>query len=322
MKRSVLSFVVISAMLLVSISGCAPTSTPVPPTATAVPPTAIPAAFPLSITDSLGRKVTVDQVPQRVVSLAPSLTEMLFAVGAGDQVVGVTSYCNYPPEAATREQVGGFSGDSISVERIVALKPGLVLANGAIHQPIIEALETVNVAVVSIDPANLSEVYEDLDLVGRLTGHREEAAQVVEKMRARIADVVARVETIPQAQRLTVFWEMWDEPLMTAGPGTFPGQLIDLAGGINIFAELSDDWPTVSAEQVLARNPDVIMGSDNHGDKLSAEIVAQRPGWSQVAAVRDGRVYLLDGDIVSRPGPRLAEAALALAQALYPDLFK
>ena len=329
MNRSAFSFIIISAMLLAGIFGCAPTPAPVQPTATAVPPTvtavlptATPAPFPLSVTDSLGRKVGVDQVPERIVSLAPSVTEILFAVGAGDQVVGVTEYCNYPTGAATRQKVGGFTGESMSVERIVALRPDLVLAAGTIHETVVEVLENVDIAVVSIDPANLNEVYESIELIGRLTGHEEGAAQAVAEMKGRITDVLVRVETIPKAGRLTVFWEVWDEPLMTAGPGTFPGQMIELAGGINIFDDLSGDWPTVSAEEVLKRNPAVIMAPDKHENKLTLDILAERPGWGQVAAVRDRRVYLIDGDIVARPGPRLAEAAVAMAQVLYPDLLK
>ena len=322
MKRNVLALLLISATTVVSITACTLTRTPVLPIATPIPPTAMPAPFPLTVTDSLGRKVAVDQLPERVVSLAPSLTEILFAVGAGDQVVGVTEYCNYPPEAATRQKIGGFTGESMSVERIVALRPDLVLAAGAIHETVVGALENVNIPVISIDPANLNGVYESMELLGRLTGHEEGAAQAVAEMKGSIADVVAKVETIPEAERVTVFWEVWDEPLMTAGPGTFPGQMIDLAGGINIFADVSDDWPTVSSEEVLKRNPAVIMGPDSHKDKLTPEVVAQRPGWGHIAAVRDERVHLIDGDIVSRPGPRLAEAAVALAQALYPGLLK
>jgi len=338
MKRGLLALALSLALVLVGAAACTPqptptaiaaaptsaplTPTPVPPTATPVPATATPAAFPLTITDSLDRQITLKELPQRVVSLAPSLTEILFAVGAGDQVVGVTEYCNYPAEAESREQVGAFSAKTISVEKIVALKPGLVLASGPIHEPVIEALENVGVVVVSVDPATLDEVYEDIELVGRMTGHPEAAAQTVAEMKSRIGEVVAVVETIPRAERVTVFWQIWDEPLMTAGPDTFPGQMIALAGGINIFAELSEDWPTVSVEEVLKRNPAVIVGPDTHGDKLTPEVVGGRPGWDQIDAVRNKRIHLIDGDIVSRPGPRLADALIAVAQALYPDRFK
>jgi len=281
-----------------------------------------PGPFPLTLTDDLGHEVTLSAMPQRVVSLAPSNTEILFAVGAGDQVVGVTQYCNYPSEAQNREQIGGFSAKTISIEKIVALEPDLVLAAGEIHQPVIEALEKLNIPVYSLDPNTLDEVYTEIELVGRMTGHEEQAAQTVEEMKSRVAAVTERVTTIPQEDRLTVYWEVFDEPRMTTGPSTFTGQLIELAGGVNIFADVSEDYPQISDEVVIERNPAVIMGPDTMGDKLTIETVAQRPGWDQVAAVQNGRIYLFDGDMVSHSGPRLAQVLEVMAEALYPDLFE
>lgn len=308
----------------------APTTTPVPPTATSLHPTATSApstatsvaSIPINITDDLGRPVTLSTLPQRIVSLAPSNTEILFAIGAGDQVVGVTEYCNYPPEAQAREKIGGFSANTISVEKIIALEPGLVLAVGKLQQPVIEALEQANVPVVAIDPNTLDQVYTRIELVGRLTGHEAQAAQVVAEMKDRVAAVSERIVTIPPQDRLAVYWEVFDEPRMTAGPSTFIGQLIELSGGINIFADVSEEYPQISDEEIIARNPAVIMGADTMGEKLTTELVAQRPGWSQIDAVKNGRIYLFDGDMVSRSGPRLAQVLEAMAQALYPDLFK
>jgi len=299
-----------------------PTATPIPPTPTPPPPTSTPAAFPITVTDGLGREVTVPAPPQRIISLAPSNTEILFAIGAGDQVVGVTEFCNYPPEAQTREKIGGFSAKTISVEKIVALEPDLVFSVGEIQQPVIEALEQVGIPVVALAARTFDEVYADIQLAGRLTGHPEEAAQVVAQMKQRVAAVQEKVAAIPPEERLTVFWEVWDEPLITAGPGTFIGQMIEMAGGVNIFADVTEDWPQVSVEEVVKRNPAVILGPDTHADKLTPEQIAQRPGWDQIEAVRNGRIHLINGDITSRPGPRLADALEAIAQALYPDLFK
>jgi iron complex transport system substrate-binding protein len=141
-------------------------------------------------------------------------------------------------------------------------------------------------------------------------------------MKTRIAAVVDKVAGILENERLTVFWETFDEPLMTAGPSTFTGQMIELAGGANAFADLTEDYPQISAEEVIARNPAVILGSDSHGDKLTPEQVAARPGWDQIDAVQNGRIHLIDGNIVSRAGPRLADAVEAIAQALYPELFQ
>lgn len=320
MKYRILLLCLLAPLLIVAVVACAPT--PVPPTPTSISPTATPGPYPLTLTDDQGREVTLSARPQRVVSLAPSNTEILFAVGAGDQVVGVTQYCNYPSEAQDREQIGGFSAKTISVEKIVALEPDLVLAAGEIHQPVIEALEELNVPVYSLDPNTLDEVYTGIELVGRLTGHGEETAQTVEEMQSRVTAVTEQVATIPQEDRLTVYWEVFDEPRMTTGPATFTGQLIELAGGVNIFADVTEEYPQISDEVVIGRNPEVIMGADTMGEKLTIAKVAQRPGWDQVGAVQNERIYLFDGDMVSRAGPRLAQVLEVMAEALYPDLFE
>jgi len=280
------------------------------------------AGFPLAVTDGLGREVTIAAAPDRIVSLAPSNTEILFAVGAGAEVVGVTKYCNYPAEAERREQIGGFSAKTISVEKIVALKPDLVVAGDESHQPVIDALVDLNIPVIALKAAIFEDVYRNIELVGQLTGHDAQAREVVAGMRQRVDAVVAKVAAIPQVERPRVFWEVFDEPLMTAGPSTFVGQMIDLAGGVNIFADLTEEYPEISAEEVVRRNPAVIMGPDSHGDKLTPALIAQRPGWQEIAAAETGRIVLIDGDIASRPGPRLPEALKAIAAGLHPEVFK
>jgi iron complex transport system substrate-binding protein len=317
------------AVLLIGVAACvpaqapaAPITTPLPSPATPVSPSVTPGPFPLTLTDDLGREISLSTLPQRVVSLAPSNTEILFAVGAGDQVVGVTQYCNYPPETQDKEQIGGFSANTINVEKIVALEPDLVLAAGEIHEPVIEALEHLNIPVYALDPNTLDEVYTSIELVGHLTGHQGEANRVVADMKDRVASVTERIATIPEEERLSVYWEVFDEPRMTTGPSTFTGQLIELAGGVNIFAEVSEAYPQISDEEVIGRNPAVIMGPETMGEKLTIETVAQRPGWDQIDAVQNARIYLFDGDMVTRSGPRLAQVLEVMAQALYPDLFE
>jgi iron complex transport system substrate-binding protein len=322
-----LRFITVLLIVAVCLAGCgvaapaSPTAEPPQPTATLVPPTPTPALFPLSLTDGLGREVTLPDFPQRIVSLAPSNTEILFAIGAGGAVVGVTEYCDYPSAAQQVEKIGGFSAKTISVEKIVSLEPDLVLAYGSRQQTVIEALERVNVPVYALAPNSFDDVYANIQTVGRMAGHEAEADQIVTEMQARIDTVVGQVAAIPQEERLSIFWEIFDEPLMTAGPATFAGQMIELAGGVNIFAGVAEDYPQISAEEIIARNPAAILGSDTHGDKLTPEQVAARPGWDRIDAVKNGRVHLIDGNIVSRAGPRLAEAVEAIARALYPEMF-
>jgi iron complex transport system substrate-binding protein len=278
-------------------------------------------AFPITVTDTLGRRETIRRPPQRIVSLAPSHTEQLFAIGAGDKVVGVTIYDNYPPQVQHLERVGGYVAKSISMEKIISLRPDLVLSRGEIQQGVIEALEQVGVPVVAIEPGNFDEVYAALELLGRLTDCESQAAQVVAAMQRRVTRIRDRVAGIPPAQRVTVFYKAYDEPLITAGPSTFIGHMIAMAGGINIFADRRESYPQVSAEEVLRRNPSVILGPASRSLRLSPERIGQHPGWRYLTAVKNHRMHLLDDDLVSRPGPRLAEALEAVAKALYPDLF-
>jgi iron complex transport system substrate-binding protein len=284
-------------------------------------PSALASVFPITVTDVLGRRVTIKTLPRRIVSLAPSNTEQLFAIGAGDKVVGVTIFDNYPPQVRTLARVGGYVAQSISVEKILSLKPDLVLSRGGIQRSVIEALERLGVADVAIEPKNFDQVYAALLLVGRLTNRTQQAARVVAAMQQRVARVQERVAAIPLEQRVTVFYKVYDQPLITVGPSTFIGQIIEMAGGINIFADLSEDYPQVSAEEVLRRNPAVVLGPASHGMNRPLASVMQRPGWRHLAAVKNHRIHLLDDDLISRPGPRLAEALEAVARALYPDLF-
>jgi iron complex transport system substrate-binding protein len=320
MKYWRLVTIVLPVLLMTLIAGCgaAPAATPLPADTT----TAGAVAFPMTVTDAAGHSVTLKAQPSRIVSLSPSFTEMLFAIGAGDQVVGVTTFCNYPPEAEKREKIGGYAADTISVEKIVALKPDLVAAESDVHADVIAALEPLGVTVVAMKPTTMEDVYAGLDLLGRLTGHPQMAAETVADMQTRIKAVADKVSGVAVDKRPTVFWEVWDEPLMTAGPATFTGQLIRLAGGVSIFADVTKDYPQVSNEEIVKRHPAVIMGPDTHGDKLTVEQIAKRPGWERLAAVTGGRVYLINGDTSSRPGPRLALAVEDMARALYPGLFK
>ena len=298
------------------------TNTPAPTPTVVVPPTVPAATLPITVTDALGRQVSLKAVPTRIVSLAPSVTEILFAVGAGSRVVGVTKYCTYPPEVEALPKIGGFSPDSISVEAIVNLTPDLVVAGTVAQAPVVEALTRAGIAAVVLDPKSFADVYAGIAQVGQLTGTTAQANAVVAAMRARIDAVTAKVAAdVPAAERPTVFYEVFDQPLMTAGPNTFVGQMLTFVGATSIFTDTGKDYPMVSAEAILTGNPDVILGPDSHGEQLSPAQIAQRPGWGELKAVKTGRIYLLSGDMVSRPGPRLAEALEALAKTLYPKLF-
>ena len=278
-------------------------------------------AEPLTLTDDLGREVTLPGQVERVVSLAPSVSESLYAIGAGGLVVGRTSYDNYPPEVLDVPEVGGFSADSVNVETVVSLEPDLVLGGSDLQEPLAEAFEAADLPFYIFNPASLNEVYAMLTTLGQITGHADDAQAVIDDMQARMAAVRETIADVPEGERPTVFFEVWDEPLMTAGPNTFTGEMIVLAGGVDIFADVSEPYAQVSAETVIERQPDVIMGPDTHGDALTVESLSQRPGWDTIPAVQNGAVYLLEGDVVSRSGPRIADAIELMAANLYPDRF-
>jgi iron complex transport system substrate-binding protein len=319
-KEKEIAVKLIILLSLLWLAACASTfPTPATPTVSLAAPSPS-ETWPLTVTDDLDRQVTVKARPERIVSLLPSNTEILFAVGAGPQVVGVTSYCNYPPEATSRPQIGGITNQAISVETIVSLEPDLVLASGSQNE-LIPILAETGLAVIALEPATFEDIQANIDLVGQVTGHADQANGIVGDMRRRAEAVQAKIATIPENERPTVFYEVWDEPLMTAGPRTYIGQMIELAGGRNIFAGVDQDWPQVSAELIVSRNPAVILGPESHAEALAAEQIIARPSWSSIAAVQNNRIYLLDSDMVSRPGPRLINILEEIARDLYPDLF-
>ncbi len=285
---------------------------------------AIPEAsrFPVTIVDSGGNAVRIATAPRIIVSLSPSLTEILFAVNAGSAVKGVTTYCNYPEDAVKIEKVGGFSAKTISVEKIVSLEPDLVFADLSRHGPIIEALEGYGIAVISTDATSIEDIYDVIEMVGTASGNREKALTLIGSMKSRVARVAEITAGIAMERRPRVFWEVFDDPLMTAGPTTFIGRLIELAGGVNIFSDVTESWPRISHEELLERDPEVLMSSDSHGEKFTVERIKTRTGWEELSAVKSGRIYLFDGDIVSRPGPRIVDAIEMISAALHPDLYQ
>jgi iron complex transport system substrate-binding protein len=269
----------------------------------------------------MGRDVTLPAEVERVISLAPSVTESLYAIGAGGQVVGRTEFDNYPPEVEALPVVGGFSTDQVNVETVVSLEPDVVLGGSDLQQPLEEAFDAAGVPFYIFNPETLDDVYGMLERLGQITGHEDGAQAAIDDMQARIAAVQAAIADVPEDERPLVFYEVWDDPLLTAGPSTYIGEMLVLAGGVDIFADVQEPYAQVSAETVIERQPEVILGPDTHGEALTPEILASRPGWDDIPAVRNDAVYVLDGDIVSRSGPRMADAVELMAAAMYPDRF-
>ena len=266
--------------------------------------------------DALGRRYAPTELPRRIVSLNPAITEILFAIGAGDLLVGVTGHCDYPPQARELTLVGGFSGITVSVEQIRVLEPDLVFLSADMHERLVLLLDNLGITSFAVEPRSFSEVYEAIALIGELTGEASGAVAVIAEMQGKIARVEERLRDRP---RQSVFWVLWDEPLMSAGRETFVSQAISLAGGENIFADIGEQWPLISPEQILLRRPDwVLMGSDM---AAGGDIpLLRNPIWQNFPAVREGRVAVVDGDLLYRFGPRLADAVIMIAEILHGDL--
>ena len=267
--------------------------------------------------DRLNREVRFKATPQRIISLMPAATELMYAIGAGSQLVGVTKNCNYPPEAETIDRVGGGTMESISREKIVSLKPDLVLCKWDHHQPLMETLEQFNIPALAIGPETLEQLFAEATMLGDITGHSDEATQLIAAMRLRVEKINARVDLIPLSQRRKVFYEVWDDPLMTAGPGSFIGEALRLAGMENIFEDATANYPKVSDEVVVARNPDVIFSPSTHASRVSLEEMLERQGWGEVTAIKQKQVFIVNGDHISRCGPRLLDAIEEMISLAY-----
>ena len=308
------------AIIVIAASACAPfdysqgapTATPVPP---AVAP--MPATFPITISDDAGRQVTVKTAPRRVVSLAPSNTETVYALGKGALVVGVTQYCNYQPEAKEKPQVGGFA--QIDLEKVVGLSPDLVLATNIHVKSVVPELERRGLTVVVIEPKNVDDVIGKLTTFGKLLGANDEASRLAAQLKGRVEAVMSKVATAKTKPR--VFYEI-DKTLFTPGPGSFVDDLIVKAGGVNIAFDAKGAYVQLSPEAIIAQDPEVIiLGDMNFGE--TPEKVKERAGWANITAVKTGRIIpITNEDVISRPGPRIVEGLELLAQAIYPDLFK
>ena len=290
--------------------------------AAACTPKAQPTSAPLALVDGLNRSVSLPATAQRVVSLAPSNTEILFAVGAGTQVVGRDLFSDYPPEAASVQDIGGSMGD-YNLEAIVAIKPDLVLAGGINPPDLVASLEKLGITVYFLpNPTTLEEMYTNLETVGALTGHSSDAAALVESLKARVVAVDEKV--MPLSYGPSVYYEIdATDPAnpYTYGPGSFGNLLIERAGGFNIGAQLKDPWSSISLEQLIADNPSIVLLGDSAWGE-TPEKFAARPGLENLDAVKNGQVFPFDDNLVSRPGPRLVDGLEALAKILHPNLFK
>jgi iron complex transport system substrate-binding protein len=269
----------------------------------------------LTVTDDLGRAVNIKGIPQKIVSLSPGTTEILFALDEGDKIVGVTNQCDYPEEAKTKPKIGDYWEPNI--EQIVALGPDLVLTE-AYKAGLVAQLEQVGLTVVVLEPRDIHGILCDILLMGQATGAGERAQRVVANAEQRIQVVTAKAE---KASKLGVLYEGDSSyGIWTAGPGTFVDELITLAGGRNVGA-IKEGYYEISDEVLLWANDaiDVIVWADMGG--VSPDDMRGKLPWSGLAAMQAGKVYAIDPDLVNRPGPRIIDGLEKLASIIHPELF-
>jgi iron complex transport system substrate-binding protein len=262
------------------------------------------------------RQVTIEEEPQQVITFGPSATEVLFAIGVGDRVIATDNFSNYPEEAKELPKVGALN--EVDVELIVELQPDLMVVLR--NNELVQSLEKLGFTVYVKDPQTFAEIIKTMRAFGQLFNVQDQADKAAAELQAQADEISTKVSDIPEEQRPKVFYEVWNDPLMTAGPGSFISDIIGLAGGINIGDAAAEPWPTFNLETVVEEDPDVIITTFK--ETYDALLNNEREAWSSIKAVKNQPILLLDQDIVSRPSPRLVRALEQIATYLYPDRLK
>lgn len=281
------------------------------------------ASFPVTIKDADDKEVVIDEKPEKIVSLIPSNTEIAFALGLGDEMVGVSDYDNYPKETADIEKVGG---TEFNVEKIISLKPDLVLAHASSAHNSAEGLQQLRDAGIDVlvvnDAANFNGVYESIDMIGEATGETEEAAELVEDMKEKMTDIKEKASKISAEEQKSVYIEVSGEPsIYTTGKNTFMQEMLDTINAKNVVTKAG--WVQVDQEAIIKANPDVIITTyGSYATEDPVKQVLSRKGWEDVTAVKEKAAADVNSDIVTRSGPRLVEGVEELAKAVYPNEFK
>jgi len=272
------------------------------------------AAF--AVTDQTGRQVTLEAPPRRIVSLVPSVTELIFAIGAQDLLVGVTDFCDYPPAARRKPSVGGMLAPSL--ETLVALRPDLVVATTAGNrEETVTQLGRLGIPVYLVNPERIAGVLDVISRLGGLTHREGEAARLQASLQARVDAVVARVKGRPRPR---VLYVLWPDPLIVPGRGALVSELLALAGGDSVTSDVGDQYPRLSLEAAVARSPEVIILA-SHGSGQGRMAREKWERFKSLPAVKAGHLYTVDGNLLHRYGPRMVDGLEGLARLIHPEAF-
>ena len=271
-------------------------------------------AFPVTVTDALGKEVTLEEAPDRIVSLTPSNTEILFGLGLDEEVVGVNDNDNYPEQVAEKTRIGGIE---YNIETIISLQPDIVFAHESsmfTFESAIEQLEASGVKVFVVENAeNFDETYETIEVIGTLTGKDEEAEKIISATQSKLADIQAKLQGVAPKTAFMVIGASPD--IYVVGQNTFMNEMLKVINVENAVKE--EGWPMYSAEQFIAANPDSIVFTYAGDD----ETIKNNPAFATMTAIQNNALTVVDGDTTSRQGPRIAEGVESLAQAIYPEVF-
>lgn len=258
-------------------------------------------------------KSSAKSIPSRIVCLSPSSAEIIWAVGAGHKIVARTDFCDYPPQVLELPSVGGFDGKTLSLERILSFDPDLVYGAKGMHDFIAEPLGSLGIRTYLAESSSVENVLEEIEFMAELTGNKKKGTDCIAEIRKEMPDIT-ELKT-----KFGVYYEVWYAPFMTAGKSSYINSIIEKAGGRNIFEQLEDPYPMVSEESIILANPEIILIPRQNG--VSLESVYERKGWQNIDAVKNQRVYYVDSDLISRPGPRIGKAVKEIRE-LYGNVGK
>ena len=271
--------------------------------------------FPIEITDDFGNLVKFDKSPDTIISLSPNNTEILYALGLGDKVIGITSDSDYPEQVLLVEKIGDLNG--INLDRIIELNPDLVLVYGPGNKEDNLRLKEAGIPTLAFMPKSIDAIIYSINTIAEVTATTEKAKVLTQNM---IQKEDKLINLVKNAKKKTVFYEYEISPLKTSGSGSLINVLINLAGGINIAENEEGDYPLYNFEKILDKNPEVYLTSSSNNDKITE--IKSRPGFNNIKAVKSDNVYSVDSNIVSTPGPRIVDALELIARAIHPEVFK
>ena len=315
MKRKIFALCIVSILIL-SFVGCAKNTNKTTETQTNLEETSaenILNSYPMTVLDSMGRSITFESMPERIVSTVPSNTEIIYAVGKGNNLVGDSVYCNYPEEALAVAKIGDYNGPNL--ELIIGLKPDVVFS-AWLGDDVLTQLESAGIKVVLINPGNLEQIYDSISLIGNIVGAESETLTLISDMKIKQEEIIQKVKGYSPK---SVFFEVWNDPLMSAGPGSFINELITLSNGINIAGDAESAYPEYSLETLISKNPQVYITADD-GFK-TAEDIFTREGYENIEAIKTGQLFMLHQDIISRPSPRIIDGLELVSRAIHPEAF-